>query len=242
MKKLVLFFFLGFIAALIVNAQSLQLSDSTGFLPNDTTIFKYGSPSADEILSYVFVKNTTNSPVSVNVKKVQLSTAQGTMNLLCWGLCFDTSVYVTHDPIVIDAGRTDSTSFSAHYLPNGTPAGITKMRYVFFNADNSADSVCVNITFSTYPQGLKDMANPTLVSAYPNPANGVVNFTCLLPQNSEGKLEIRNLLGSVVKEVPVTSLSGKITINTSDLADGVYFYTFLTNGNQVATRKLVIRH
>jgi hypothetical protein len=242
MKKLILFFFLGFIAALIVNAQSLQLSDSTGLLQNNTTIFKYGSPSADEILSYIFVKNTKNDSISVNVKKVHLVINTGTMNLLCWGLCFDTSVYVTHDPIVIHAGRTDSTDFSAHYLPNGAPAGISTIRYVFFDANNPSDSVCVNISFDTYPQGIKGFSGKNLFAAFPNPADDYVNFSFSLPAGSEGMVVIRDLLGSSVKEVPVTSVSGKISVNTLDLADGIYFYTFLSNGNQISTRKLVIRH
>jgi hypothetical protein len=241
MKKFLLLFYFAYMAALLAYSQSLQLSDSTGPIANNATIYKYGSPSADEIVSFVFVKNTTTDSISVKVKKVELSTQPGTSNVFCWGLCFDPSIFVSPDPKVIHAGETDSTNFSGHYIPTGV-VGISTIRYVFFNTNNLSDTVCVNINFSTYPQGFNDMPNVTLSNAYPNPANHSVSFNCSTPQNSYAQLIIRNVLGSIIREVDITNNSGKLSLNTSDLADGVYFYSFLVNGKSQVTKKLVIRH
>ena len=198
-------------------------------------------PAADEIVSYIFVKNTTTDSMSVKVKKVEIMALHGTLNTFCWGYCVTPDIFVSPDPVVIHAGVTDSTNFSGHYYPTGI-IGISTIRYVFFDANHPSDTVCVNINFSTYPQGINYLPNVDLSNAYPNPANNTVSFSYSVQQNSVSRLIIRNVLGSVVKEVNITNNSGKLSFNTSELADGVYFYTFLVNGNSKVTRKLVIRH
>jgi hypothetical protein len=241
MKKYLLLFCLTGITVLLTYSQSLQLSDSAGPIANNSTRIKYGSPSADEIVSYVFVKNTTANPIPVKVKKVPLIALHTTFNSFCWVLCWSPEVFVSPDSIVIDAGRTDSTDFSGHYIPNGV-VGISTIRYVFFNTNNPTDTVCVNIDFDTYPSGIHNLTNASLSGAFPNPADNMVSFTYSVPQISCAKIIIRNVLGSVVKEVDITNNSGKLSFSTSELENGVYFYTFLVNGNSQVTKKLVIRH
>jgi len=244
MKKFLLLFCFAYMAALLAYSQSLQLSDSTGPIANNATIVKYGLASADpdyEIISYVFVKNTTSDSMSVKVKKVLLDTVQGTINTFCWGYCVTPEIFESPDPVVIHAGVIDSINFSGHYYPKGL-LGISTIRYVFFDSDNPSDTVCVNINFDTYPEGIDYLSNVTLSNAYPNPANTTVNFPYSVLKNSNAKLIIWNILGSVVKEVDITGNSGTLSLNTSELADGVYFYSLLVNGNSQATKKFVIRH
>jgi hypothetical protein len=241
MKKSLLLFCFAYMAGILAYSQSLQLSDSTGPIANNATILKQGLPDAEEIVSFVFIKNNTANPKAIKVKKVEVMAIHGTTNVFCWGLCYSPDIFVSPDSIVVDAGATNTTDFSGHYSPVGV-VGISTIRYVFFDIDNPTDTVCVNINFSTYPQGIKDMSNVSLSSAYPNPANNSVSFNCSVPQNSDAKLLLRNVLGSVVREIDINGNSGKLNVNTSDLADGVYFYTFLVNGNSEVTKKLVIRH
>ena len=241
MKKYVLFLCFAAVTSLFAYSQSLTLSDSDGPIANNSTKLVYGLPSADEILSHVFVTNTTANTVRVKVKKVEIVVLDGTMNLLCWGLCFDPTVYVSPDPIEIGAGITNNSDFSGHYIPGGI-IGISTIRYVFFNDANPSDSVCFNVDYDTYPQGISKQSDITSTNAYPNPANNSVNFSCSVPQDSDAKLIIRNLLGTVVRDVDINSKSGKLSLNTSDLADGVYFYSVIVNGNPQFTKKLVIRH
>jgi hypothetical protein len=241
MKKFLLLFCFAYFAGMLAYSQSLQLSDSTGPIANNATILKQGLPSAEEIVSFVFVKNTTANPKAVKVKKVEVMALHETTNVFCWGLCYSPDIFVSPDSIVIDAGATNTTDFSGHYSPFGI-VGISTIRYVFFDIDNPTDTVCVNINFSTFPQGVKDLSNVTLYNAYPNPANNSVSFTYSDLQNSNAKLVLRNVLGSVVREIDIAGNSGKLNVNTSELADGVYFYTFLVNGNSQITKKLVIRH
>jgi len=241
MKKYLLLFCLTIITTSFAYSQSLTLSDSAGPIANNSTKLIYGSPSADEILSHVFVTNTTASTMRVKVKKVELAILEGTMNLLCWGLCFDPTVYVSPDPLDIAAGATNNADFSGHYIPGGV-IGISTIRYVFFNDANPSDSVCFTVDYDTYPQSISKQSDIASTHAYPNPANNSVNFTCSVPQGSDAKLIIRNLLGTVVGDFDINGNSGKLNVNTSDLADGIYFYSVVLNGNPQFTKKLVVRH
>ena len=241
MKKYLLLFCFTAVSALFAYSQSLTLSDSAGPIANNSTKLVYGSPSADEILSHVFVKNTSSGAITVKVKKVEMAIQNGTMNLLCWGLCYAPEVFVSIDSIVIAAGATNETDFSGHYLPQGV-VGISTIRYVFYDMYNPTDSVCVNVDYSTYPQGISKVANDITCNVYPNPANQSANFTFSVPQDSDARLIIRNLVGNVVKDIPVTGNTGQIKVNTSDLAEGLYFYSVLINGTSQVAKKLVVKH
>ena len=242
MKKIVLFVFLVIQTCLNVFSQSLTLADSTGPLANNANISRQGYVTEDEILSFVFVTNTSNSPIDVLVKKVEISLIPGSVNTFCWGVCFAPSVYVSPTPLTLNALQTDSTNFSGHYSPFGF-GGASVIRYVFFDQANPNDSVCVNVRYDAFYVGINNQTNKDILSgAYPNPANNTVNFDYSLNHENGGCVIIRNLVGSVVKESFLTSTAGKLSILTGDLPEGIYFYSLMVNGNTVTTRKLIVRH
>jgi hypothetical protein len=242
MKKYLLLASLTVVMAFIGYSQSLSLSDSTGQIANNSTIIKWGLPSADEIVTFLNVTNNTSHAIPVKVKKVEIDVAEGSMNLFCWGLCFAPSVYVSPDPLTINANSTNTTDFSGHYTPNGAVA-ISVIRYVFFNSDNPSDSVCVNVMNDTYPSGIANkVIKPALSNAFPNPANGFTHFDYSIPEGTKASMVMRNVIGSTVKEMTIQSGSGRLTINTSDLTEGVYFYSFLVNGDPLFTKKIVVKH
>ena len=243
MKKLFLFTYLACIAAYVGYSQmSLTLSDSTGQIPNNSTIVKNGTPTSDEIVTYLFVTNASTSAVAVLAKKVVIDTITGSYNSICWGSCFTPSIYVSPNPLTVNAGRTDSLDFSGHYVPNAH-AGISHIRYVFFNRGNPLDSVCVNIAYAAFPLGMETLAEqPVISNAYPNPAGNSTTFSYSIPSHSSGSLIIRNLLGVVVREFQLNSGSGKLSVATDDLQEGVYFYSLNVNGAPDISRKLIVRH
>jgi PKD repeat protein len=67
------------------------------------------------------------------------------------------------------------------------------------------------------------------VVVYPNPGNGIFNFTI---QNapSNAKLEVYNVLGEKVFENVLPDNIVNTTINLSNQAKGVYFYKFISTG------------
>jgi len=242
MKKTILLIVFAFASCYYGISQSLTLADSTGPLANMATVVRHGHPLDDEIVSYIFCHNTTSSPIDVLVKKVEISLIPGTMNTFCWGLCFPPSIYISPDPKTINGNATDSINFSGHYNPTGFTGGST-IRYVFFNRANPLDSVCVNVTYEAWEVGIDDQnAKSTLSGAYPNPANNFVNFEYSGNRENSGSVIIRNLVGSIVKQCGFSSISGKVSIVTSDLPNGIYFYSLDIAGKTMTTRKLIVRH
>jgi hypothetical protein len=55
-------------------------------------------------------------------------------------------------------------------------------------------------------------------------------------------LEIRNILGSVVKVVEINETKGTVRVDGSDLTNGVYFYSFIVNDEVLLAKKLVIQN
>lgn len=82
------------------------------------------------------------------------------------------------------------------------------------------------------------------INAMPNPANNITTFNYSIPNNyNNAKLLVRNTLGSVVKEISLkTGINGKYSFNTSKLNNGVYFYTIVADGQNLMTKKLIVKH
>jgi hypothetical protein len=242
MKKTILFIFFTLSIFSYGYSQSLALADSSGPVANNSTRTFHGHVNDAELLSYMFVKNTTSATIGVKVKKVELSLISGSVNSFCWGLCFPPSVYVSPDPVDINAHATDSADFAGHYTPNGFE-GISNIRYVFFNQANSADSVCVNIAYDALYEGISDQTAKNILSgAYPNPANNTVNFEYSLNSENEGSVVIRTLPGTMVKKSDLKSSENKVSVFTGDLPAGIYFYSLEIDGKSLITRKLIIMH
>ena len=75
-----------------------------------------------------------------------------------------------------------------------------------------------------------------LSNTYPNPASNFVNFDCEM-QNAS--VAIYNMMGQEVIRQDVND--SHVSINISDLTDGIYFYSVIVNGEAVKTSKLVVR-
>lgn len=244
MKKIILSLCLAYLTFFYGYSQmNLTLSDSLGALPNDTTIVRTGSDTLAEIDSYIFVKNNSANTIHVKVKKVELSLIHGTLNYFCWGLCYQNNVYVSRDSIDIRSGTTNKTDFSGHYSPLDS-VGVSIIRYVFFDQNILADTVCVNVKYDTRLLGIDNTLpkNSNNISVYPNPADNFTSFVYKLEQGTSASVAIRNILGSIVKEINLNDPEGKITVNTSDLGDGIYFYSLIENGFSKSTRKLIVKH
>lgn len=76
----------------------------------------------------------------------------------------------------------------------------------------------------------------------PNPAKNNTEISIKLAENSNVNVVITNLMGQRVMEINkgmLTSGKHNISINTSNLASGIYFYTVTANNNSI-TKKMVI--
>lgn len=103
----------------------------------------------------------------------------------------------------------------------------------------------VTINENDFITNVKNISNKNLISVsqnYPNPFRGSTSINFYLPKSNTVSLEVRNLLGQKVYEIPAeyeSTGNHTLRLNTTNLQPGIYFYTFRANQFSV-TKKMVI--
>jgi len=91
--------------------------------------------------------------------------------------------------------------------------------------------------------GISDPPNKEYISLAqnnPNPVIGLTYISYYLPPGSNGMLEIRNVMGQTIRQFAITAGTGKVEVDGSDLAAGVYLYRIRTAQGSSVTRKLLV--
>ena len=242
MKKLILLIGIFYIGTLTLFAQNLTLRYSGGAINNGDTITYTSTDLHASFVSYMWVKNNSTAMIPVKVKKIELDTVPGSENYFCWTSCYLPQTYVS-DTLHLAAGYTNKTNFSGDYDAMGH-AGKTRIMYVFFNDNDHNDSIAFVAEY--YAGSATGMASNQGVSAkanvYPNPAKNHITLDYHLSKLTDNvKFELRNILGSVVKEIKLQNLSGQRKIDISGLQNGVYFYTIRIDDKVVISNKIIIQ-
>jgi hypothetical protein len=83
----------------------------------------------------------------------------------------------------------------------------------------------------------------TVSQTMPNPAIGQTRFSVTLPQATQVKVMLVNMMGQTVQTLPARTLqagANEITLDVSSLPAGVYFYT-VEAGNETITKKMIVK-
>lgn len=243
MKKIILLSILNLFLSQVFS-QSLELYSRDTLLVTDevrtiTAHADSGAMSFEEL----DVLNTGINPLLIFCTREVISEVENTTNLFCWGVCYSTTTDTSTVSIKINPGEF-SNEFVGDYFPQGY-TGTTSVRYTFFDVANPNDQISfiVNYKASTESSIHDKLAKVYLSPAYPNPANNEVSINYEMERNElEVKIVIFNLLGTSVKEARISNFSGSLKINTSDLTEGIYFYSLLINDEPTQTHKLIIKH
>jgi hypothetical protein len=247
MKRLLLSVFLLSMVAFYGFSQRLTLSNIHGTLAPNASITQAGTPDSVELITYLNVKNTSDASADVYCKKVELTLVDSNEVSMCWaGGCTGSDIFVSPNSQPIHPGETN-TEFSGHYTQvdfNHLKTGESIVRWVFYDRAYPDDSACVTVTYAVHALGIEEANAPesNLSNAYPNPANGLASCSYSFPAGSEGTILVRDLLGSSVQTQVLPAAAGKVTLNTSNLGDGIYFCSLLVNGKISQTKKLVVKH
>lgn len=225
-------------------SQSLELYHQGQLLTNGQDVVVLENPTVQLITAHIGFKNISSASVPIKVRMHEVSVMGGTTHYFCFGgACYPPGTVESPGSYSTAAGQLVEDQFYADYMPNGVQ-GTSRIKYTLFNENNVNDSVCVVVNFISGYLGMNDnlMADFRLSRPYPNPSSSATSFDYSIPSLVSGaKLEIHNLLGSVVKQAILDQNQGKVTFSTSDLQEGMYFYTLTAGGKSVASGKLVIR-
>ncbi len=188
---------------------------------------------------------TANEDVRLIGEKVEMQVVENSSNFICFGQCLLPWIYVS-DPFPMAAGET--ADFSAHYSYTNFMEEVAGheqiMKYYIYPANDPDNKFVINITFKFSLNGVEDVNYVSAFSnAYPTPASNVVNFDYSFNAGvSSAMVAVYNIMGQEVLRSDISGTNGKLSINVSDLADGVYFYSLVVNGKTEKSSKLVVRH
>ena len=244
MKKL--FFTLALLVsvfALAAQSYTVTEKETGNVVENGANYYVYGDGVATWGELAIEFDVTANENVRLIGEKVEMQVVESTQNYFCWGNCFLSTVYVS-DPVNLDEGQMEV--FSMHYMYENEiedVAGLEQiMQYYLYPANNPDDKFVINVIFKFSLDGIEDYNSTEVFSnAYPVPAIDVVNFDYNFASSENAEVAIYNMMGQEVLRNSISSMSGKLSINVSDLTDGVYFYSLIVNGKTEKSNKLVIR-
>jgi len=242
MKKTILFLFLFLTIGFSISAQNLTLSKNSAAVLNGDTITVTGA-ATNLLQCFVDVANNSATAMSVKCRRSELVLVPGSTNSICWGgQCWPDNVSQTADPTIIPANDTTS-EFSGDYSPHGFE-GTSIIKYKFFNMNNVADTVCLFAKFVATAVGVNESADNLSISpAFPNPSDkaAFINYR-LSESDNNAKIIVTDMVGNEVKRIAAEGKDGKVRIDTYDMSEGIYFYSFVLNNKVYYTKKLVVVH
>jgi hypothetical protein len=204
-----------------------------------------GNVSVNQLIVYLDFKNNGNEAIYVKVRKIENSVVQGSQNSFCLGVCYAPFVYESSIPYSVPAREgTKDSIFSAEYFPNGF-AGLSVIKYEVFDVnDPENNKVSVTINFICYQaSGLNNnIAAKEAVTVFPNPCNldwitikinGAANF-------NYNKIVIMNISGVVLNSFVNIEHNGIFSVNVSNFSNGLYFCSFIDEGERRWAKKIII--
>lgn len=240
MKKSLLTLLVAILASTGLNAQTLTLSDTHGDpIPNESRI----DIPASQVNTYIHVTNTSGSAVSARVTKYHDNLQPGDEIMLCWGgQCYPHPEMIVppldRDPVTIEAGATDE-EFDITYFASGTE--VSEYTVTFYYEENPDDTTTIYVNW--HPDGISEI-NTTegSLAAYPNPASDYVTIEVNTENTLNSEIVLFNVLGKEVYKQELTDNHETLQINTANWANGVYYYTLISNSQKITTQKLIINH
>lgn len=242
MKKL-FFTLVLLISVFTLSAQKFRVITTDGrIVESGESFYVYGQGNAWGELAIEFDVEALED-VQLIAQKVEIQVVEGTYNMLCLDQCYAPSVYISP---VVNFEANETKDFSMHYQYENAiedVAGLEQIMEYYLYEEGSHDQFIINVIFKYSLDGIEDYNSTEVFSnAYPVPAIDVVNFDYNFASSENAEVAIYNMMGQEVLRNSISSMSGKLSINVSDLTDGVYFYSLIVNGKTEKSSKLVVRH
>lgn len=199
----------------------------------------------EKIKATIQIQNISNKPVTLVIQRVNSKIGTTQRTRFCWnGECLDPDV----SKLVITQKLIpgEMTSNFTSILDAGLTEELSTVSYVIYNKDNPADAVSFDIHYSVKERATEDIFYESndiqLKDVYPNPASETAFLDYhLKSEDSEAKIILHNVLGSVVGTYPLNFYESQLKIPVQDLNPGVYFYTLYLANRGIITKKLIIK-
>lgn len=232
----------------MISAQSLRFEkDGVAFPNNQIIVLTEPTNAFGEMQLELQLRNISNEALNVVVEKEHVSIVEGTENSICWGSCYNPSVFISPLPVTIAAGSlSEPGMLSFHYQLDPTYTGenlipgTTVVKYHAYPERNPDDRATIEVHYSYNDESVVE--NDFQVGkAYPNPATSQINFDFRSSGMGSVKAVMYNLLGQEVDSRMLQNAQGRITFSLDNLQPGIYFCSFFVNDQMVKTEKFIVK-
>ena len=220
MKKISVLF------ALFVFAFSISKAGSFSITYSETTVTD--TTIGGIMVGHVYVKNTSNAPVRVIVKRTVQAIDPMQFSYFCWGVnCYSPATSQSPDIITIPA-NTENQTFKGYLDPQGILTD-SRVSYRFINADNPADTLGFTILYrSGIALGITESVSASLFKiAGANPASGS-SLQLAVGLSGVYGIQVTDTRGQLLHRGSFTGAT--IQLPVSDLPAGMYRISLLYAG------------
>ena len=247
MKKNIFTLIIIFCSFLFANSQ-ISIQDWNGKdLQNNET---YNLPEGSWEEAYHFsIKNNGSSEINFIIEVTEFTRPDDdelVLSVCGAGQCIDIQ-YDSETPIQIgnattllagdtygEEGNSDGEEADVRYIPEGNYEHVYLTIRVY---EEGNESNAVSFTLDNQVASIKDNIVNN-VSVYPNPATKNLNIK-VSDELLNSYIILTNLLGKLELKKKITSKYE--TINIENFNKGIYFYSIVTNGKIIETKKLIIK-
>ncbi len=216
-----------------LTAQPLQLLDrfNGNAVVNDSTVVVFSSEAGiPELTQYFSMKNNTDQPLAVFLRKTVHQMSDSTTDYFCFGIKCWPGTDTTDIADTIPAGGVDHT-FASHVchirrfdIPQPPlPVGKSIITYTVFDATTFPEPVeaTVTVIYHLSGMGISDHPEPEL-KVYPNPASDQITISASSLAQGVYRLSVHNLVGWKVFENDVFISGSNPAIPVKHFQDGLY--------------------
>ncbi|MBP0904575.1 spondin domain-containing protein [Mariniflexile gromovii] len=143
----------------------------------------------------------------------------------------------TLDVFAYDAGTDDGTDYTSANAISNPRVGVFKITISPINGNKMG-----TITFTYNSSILSTLSNNPIdnIKIYPNPAKEQIKVSNLQNINLKS-VQIYNVLGRLVKDIPTSQNSPEIDINLTGLNKGMYLLKLNSIGGDSKTNKIIVK-
>ena len=199
-----------------------------------------------ELSGKITIQNNTDQAVQLMIKRISTSIGTGQKTWFCaGGECFEPTTERLPISIKLEPGEKLENFNSI--LKAGITEGFSTVKYQVYDKFNPQIFAEFELNYliedNNAEKALFNSNQVIINDVYPNPVSefATVEYQLLDPE-SDTKIVVHSLLGSIMSEYKLRDLETNIKIHTESFNPGVYFYTLYIDGDAVMTRKLIVRN
>jgi hypothetical protein len=220
------------LSAFCLEAQQLLLLDrfNGNKVVNDSTITVYSSDfNTQELTQYFTMKNNTDRPLSVYLRKTVNLMNDSTTDYFCFYIKCWPDTDTTDIADTIQPGAEDYT-FASHvchvrrFQNLLLPPGRSSITYTIFDNTTFPEPVEASVTviYELSGLGLEEQGQKA-ATVYPNPASDWITVKAIESMPGNYTLMLFNSLGSLVRNTSIHILENELKFSVSNLFPGFYY-------------------